>query len=91
MARSPESWSPPISIALSVATRDGLLSARVRRGSVVLAIVNLALVPSLFFGMDAAFFYASNGWGSVALIGLINVIWFAVLGRSVLQRRGSSP
>jgi hypothetical protein len=60
-------------------------SRRVVRGSVVLALVNLALVPSIFFGMDAADFYASNGWGAVASIGAINVIWFAVLGRAVLR------
>lgn len=62
-----------------------LLSARVRRGSIALAVLNLAMVPSLFFGMHAASFYASNGWGSVASMGAINVIWFAVLGRSVLR------
>lgn len=57
----------------------------VQRGSVVLAIVNLALVPSLFFGMDAAQFYAANGWGAVASIGVVNMIWFAVLSRAVLR------
>ncbi|PSK67066.1 hypothetical protein B0E53_00971 [Micromonospora sp. MH33] len=72
-------------IALSIATRNGIFSARVRRCSIILAAANLALVPSLFFGMDAASFYAANGWGSVALIGLINVIWFGVLGRAVLK------
>ena len=60
-------------------------SSRVRKGSVVLALVNLALIPSLFFGMDAADFYAANGWGAVASIGAINVIWFAILGRAVLR------
>lgn len=65
-------------------------------GSVVLALANLALVPSLFFGMDAARFYAANGWGAVASIGALNVIWFAVLGRAVLRARtpagtGSRP
>jgi hypothetical protein len=51
----------------------------------VLAVVNLALAPSLFFGMDAADFYAANGWGAVASIGAVNVIWFAVLGRAILR------
>jgi hypothetical protein len=60
-------------------------SRRVRTGSVVLAVVNLALVPSLFFGMDAANFYAANGWGAVASIGALNVIWFAVLGGAILR------
>ena len=62
-----------------------LFPSRVLKGCVVLALVNLALIPSLFFGMDAAQFYAANGWGAVASIGAINVIWFAVLGRSLLR------
>ncbi|HJQ05089.1 MAG TPA: hypothetical protein VJ872_06575 [Nocardioides sp.] len=62
-----------------------LFSSRVRRGSIALAALNLAMVPSLFFGMHAASFYASNGWGSVASMGAINVIWFVVLGRAVLR------
>ncbi|GAB3860675.1 hypothetical protein GCM10028801_23870 [Nocardioides maradonensis] len=66
-------------------TASRLFSARVRRGSIALAALNLAMIPSLFFGMNAARFYASNGWGSVATMGAINVIWFGVLGRSVLR------
>lgn len=62
-----------------------LFSSRLRKGGVVVGVVNLALVPSLFFGMDAAHFYAANGWGSVASIGAVNVIWFAILGRAVLR------
>lgn len=54
-------------------------------GSVVLAPANLALVPSLFFGTDAARFHAANGWGAVAGSGGLDVIWFAVLGRAVLR------
>jgi hypothetical protein len=66
-------------------------SRRVLRGTVVLALVNLALVPSLFFGMDSADFYAANGWGAVASIGAVNVIWFAVLGRSILRTPKRPP
>lgn len=62
-------------------------SRRVRTGSIVLGVVNLALIPSLFFGMDAANFYAANGWGAVASIGAINVIWFAVIGRAILRMK----
>jgi hypothetical protein len=72
-------------IALSVATRNHILPRWVRRGSIFLAATNLVLVPSLFFGMDAAFFYAANGWVSVALIGLINMMWFGLLGAVVLR------
>ena len=76
-------------LGLATAPNAGAyFSRRVLTGSIVLALVNLALVPSLFFGMDAAYFYAANGWASVASIGALNVIWFAVLGRSVLREDG---
>jgi len=79
-------------LALAVTpTARHYFSRRILRGSVVLALVNLALVPSLFFGMDAADFYAANGWGAVASIGAVNVIWFAALGRSVLRTPKRSP
>ena len=65
-----------------------LFSSRVLTGSLVLAVLNLALVPSLFFGMAPAHFYAANGWGSTASIGAVNVIWFALLGGALL--RGTS-
>ncbi len=73
-----------VALALAPAARQRF-SRRVLTGSIVLAAINLALVPSLFFGMDAAQFYAANGWGATASIGAVNVIWFAVLGRSVLR------
>ncbi len=65
-------------------------STRVVKGSVVMAVLNLALVPSIFFGMDAADFYAANGWGATASIGAVNVIWLAVLGRAVLRTRAAA-
>jgi hypothetical protein len=69
------------------AARTRLLPRWVLTGNILLAFINLALVPSLFFGMNAANFYAANGWGAVASIGAVNVIWFAVLGGSILTRR----
>jgi hypothetical protein len=75
-----------ISLTISAA-RTGLLPRWVLVGNVVLALVNLALLPSIFFGMNAAEFYAANGWGAVASIGLINVIWLAILGGSLLVPR----
>lgn len=76
-------------VALTIAVRRvQVLPRGVLVGNVVLAVINLALVPSLFFGMNAAFVYAANGWGSVASIGAVNVIWFAVLGGCVLRSRG---
>lgn len=75
-------------IALTIcASRTGLLGRVVRTGSIVLALANLALVPSLFFGMNPANFYAANGWGATATIGVVNMIWFAVIGAALLRGR----
>ena len=74
-------------VALTIATRRGVLPAWARRGNVVVAVLNLAMVPSLFFGMNAAFVYAANGWGSVATMGAINMIWFGALGAAILRTR----
>ncbi|ADD39895.1 hypothetical protein [Stackebrandtia nassauensis] len=77
-----------ITLTISAA-RTGLLRRWVLTGNIILALTNLALVPSLFFGMNAANFYAANGWGAVASIGLINVIWFATLGGALLRSRAA--
>jgi hypothetical protein len=75
-------------LALAVAIhRTRVLPGWVRTGSVLLALVNLAFVPSLFFGMDPAHFYAANGWGSTASIGAVNMIWIGAIGVALLRGR----
>ncbi|MCX4766501.1 hypothetical protein OG562_37130 [Streptomyces sp. NBC_01275] len=63
--------------------RTRLLPRWTGRSAYVLAAVNLAFVPSLFFGNDPAFFYAANGWGTTALMGAILSYWLLALGVSV--------
>lgn len=76
-------------IALAVAIHRSLvLPDWVRKGSVLLAVVNLAFLPSLFFGMDPENFYAANGWGSTASIGLVNMIWVGAVGVALLRSAG---
>jgi hypothetical protein len=78
-------------IALTAAVaRRRVLPRGVQVGNVVIAVVNLAQIPSVFFGMNAAFIYAANGWGSVASIGALNVIWFAIIGGCICRSRGPS-
>ncbi len=73
-------------IALAVEIhRSGVLPSWVRTGSVVLAVVNLAFVPSLFFGMDPENFYAANGWGSTASLGMVNMLWIGAIGVALLR------
>jgi hypothetical protein len=75
-----------IAIAI-VASRLKLLPRWVAVTGYLLGAANLAFVPSLYFGMNPANFYAANGWGSTASISLISFIWYGFVGLSVLRRR----
>ena len=46
----------------------------------MLALVNLAFVPSLYFGIDAARFYSALGWGNTALTAGLFLYWVAAVG-----------
>ncbi|TQJ57042.1 hypothetical protein OHU34_07295 [Streptomyces sp. NBC_00080] len=61
-------------------TRARLLPRWTGRSAYVLAGINLAFVPSLFFGNDPTFFYAANGWGTTALLGAVLSYWLLALG-----------
>lgn len=77
-------------LAVAVAIwRNAILPSWVRTGSVLLAVVNLAFIPSLFFGMDPENFYAANGWGSTASLGMVNMLWIGAIGAALL--RGNQP
>jgi hypothetical protein len=58
-----------------------------------LAVVNLAFVPSLYFGIDAAAFYSALGWGNTALTAGLFLCWVAAVGIAALlpTRRARSP
>ncbi|MER5200410.1 hypothetical protein ACWD3J_07650 [Streptomyces sp. NPDC002755] len=61
-------------------TRTRLLPRWTGRSAYVLAAVDLAFVPSMFFGNDPTFFYAANGWGTTALTGAVLSYWLLALG-----------
>jgi hypothetical protein len=61
-------------------TRTNLLPRWTGRCAQLLAAVNLAFVPSLFFGNTPAHFYAANGWGSTALMGALLSYWLLAVG-----------
>ncbi|MEV6166611.1 hypothetical protein AB0L99_00095 [Streptomyces sp. NPDC051954] len=66
-------------------SRTNLLPRWTARSAYVLAGVNLAFVPSLFFGNDPAHFYAANGWGTTALMGAILSYWMLALSISTYR------
>ncbi|EFL26380.1 hypothetical protein SSOG_06094 [Streptomyces himastatinicus ATCC 53653] len=68
-----------------VIARTNLLPRWTGRSAYVLAGVNLAFVPSLFFGNTPANFYAANGWGTTALMGAIFSYWLLAVGISTYR------
>lgn len=73
-----------------VVLRTNLLPRWTGRSAYVLAGINLAFVPSLFFGNTPAHFYAANGWGTTALMGAIFSYWLLALSIST-YRSGALP
>ncbi|MEV5573355.1 hypothetical protein AB0L06_25210 [Spirillospora sp. NPDC052269] len=51
-----------------------------------LALVNLAFMPSMFFGNTPAHFYAANGWGTTALMGAVFSWWLLGTAIGLLRR-----
>ncbi|KUN75178.1 hypothetical protein AQJ66_36410 [Streptomyces bungoensis] len=73
-----------------VVSRTHLLPRWTGRSAYVLAGINLAFVPSLFFGNTPAHFYAANGWGTTALMGAMLSYWLLAFGIST-YRSGTRP
>lgn len=65
--------------------RTNLLPRWTTRSAYALAAINLAFVPSLFFGNTPADFYAANGWGTTASMGALLSYWLLVLGVSAYR------
>ncbi|GGN71652.1 hypothetical protein [Nocardia rhizosphaerihabitans] len=51
----------------------------------LLAGVNFAFVPSLFFGNTPANFYAANGWGTTATVGGLTMLWLFAIGTGLVR------
>ncbi|MFD0575024.1 hypothetical protein [Dactylosporangium darangshiense] len=52
-----------------------------------IAALHLAAVPSMFFGFNSSEFYASNGWGAVAMFNGYAAIWLATVGVATLTKK----
>ncbi|GAA0934421.1 hypothetical protein [Virgisporangium aurantiacum] len=81
-------------IALGIAvSRLGLLPRWVGRSAYLLAAINLAFLPAVYFGDDAADFYSAQGWGTTATMGALWSWWTLAVSISVLRsaRRAATP
>jgi hypothetical protein len=61
------------------------------RSAYVLAAINFAFIPSMFFGNKPAFFYAANGWGTTASMGAILSYWLLAMSVSTLRSARRAP
>jgi hypothetical protein len=68
-------------------SRTKVLPGWVSVSAYVIAAANLVFIPSLYFGMNPANFYAANGWGSTASISSVLLYWSAAVGIAVLRRQ----
>jgi hypothetical protein len=73
-------------ITLGIAvSRLKLLPGWVGNSAYVLAAINLAFVPAVYFGDDAADFYSAQGWGTTASMGALWSIWTLAVSVSTLR------
>ena len=56
----------------------------------IIAVVNLAFVPAMFFGSDAAQFYSAVGWGTTATAPCLVLCWILIVS-IILIRTPAKP
>src|ERR1700752_2594238 len=56
----------------------------------IIAVVNLAFVPAMFFGPDAAQFYSAVGWGTTATAPCLVLCWILIVS-IILIRTPARP
>jgi hypothetical protein len=64
----------------AVVLRTRVLPRWVGVSAILMAVLNFAFVPSLFFGNDPSHFYAANGWGTTASMGGVFALWLLAVG-----------
>lgn len=66
--------------------RTRMLPCWVGRAAYGIALFNLAFVPSIYFGKDAAQFYSAIGWGNSAFAASFMMYWILALGITMLRQ-----
>jgi hypothetical protein len=79
-------------IALGIAVlRLRLLPKWVGRSAFVLAAINLAFVPAIYSNDDPSNFYAVQGWGTTASMGMLWSLWTLAVAISILRSSRRVP
>jgi hypothetical protein len=82
--------------------RSGFLPRWIGTLGYVVAAVNVAFIPALFFGTDVTRFYSAHGWGNSAVAGRLIIWWILAVSVALLrsardartttrESRGASP
>lgn len=56
----------------------------------IIAVVNLAFVPAMFFGPDAAQFYSAVGWGTTATAPCLVLCWILIVSTILIRTPAKS-
>jgi hypothetical protein len=80
-------WSAhdhPLSVRLGVRDIAGrLMPAWLAWLAFLIALINLAFVPAMFFGYDAGQFYSAVGWGTTATAPVL-VVWWIIIASMIM-------
>ena len=71
--------------------RTKMLPGWVGRAAYGIALFNLAFVPSIYFGKDAAQFYSAIGWGNSAFAASFIMFWILAVGIIMLRQPRTEP
>jgi hypothetical protein len=67
--------------------RTRMLPGWVAWSAYIIAVCNVAFVPSLFFGVDVTRFYSAHGWGNSAFVGGFLGYWTLAVGIASMTQR----
>lgn len=67
-----------------------LLPSWAKTSAWILAALNFAFIPSIFFGNNPANFYAANGWGTTATMGGLTMLWLLTIGIALARKKAGS-
>jgi hypothetical protein len=71
--------------------RTRMLPSWVGRAAYAVSFFNLAFVPSIYFGKDAAQFYSAVGWGNSAFAASFIMYWILAVGITMLRQSRTEP
>lgn len=74
-------------VAGSAILRTRIISRWLGWAAWAIALVNLAFVPSIYFGKDPTAFYSAIGWGNTALVGSLITYWLIGVAIVLLRQR----